>query len=297
MSSQLSQWKQKFISIHGTACLFVILLAIWSPANLSAQIGVESLLGNVTDISLYGSCWRTKSEILRSDQCPADRLGFGVEVLWGLKPYKFGPKPDSVVNWKVTGKTETLKGGKLESTFTYSPEVTFSPDDRLTMIAELGLGYGQFSGLESTDTTFELKGTVREAPALALYLSFENGPIPALEVRRFSVEFSPYLGIRSGLIQLQNAQLLAPDSIGSGTVSVYTGAAQAFQLGGALGLAIQLGRVNLLGEYAYNLRRLTSVQWTAPGLVKMPEEFPRELDFTGSTFSFGFQIPLRDPTK
>ncbi len=303
MSSELMRGKQQRNAHHRVIYLFALLFGItWCPTNLSAQIGLEPLLGGVTDVSLYGSCWQTRSDVLRDTSCPTSNLGFGVEVLWGLKTFRFGEGADSAITWKLTGKTEAVKkvpsGVTVDSTLTYKPEVSFENDRRLSMDVELALGYGQFSGLKSSSTAYELRGTVREAPAVALYLSFENGPFPSFETPLFPVGFSPYIGFRSGLIQLQNAQLIVPIAAGVDSAVVYTGAAQAFQVGGALGLAVEFGRITVFSEFAYNSRRFASVQWGAlPGSTRMLKNVSRDLDFTGSTFSVGLQVPLRDPSK
>ncbi|HEX6912741.1 MAG TPA: hypothetical protein VF142_20205 [Longimicrobium sp.] len=261
------------------------LAATFAARPLGAQIGFESLWGGVTDISISGSCWNTRSEFLREEQsCPNKKIGYGVEVIWNLRSIPIGKKPDGEPDtaWVLAEKDESFRGGQVDSVRHYTVQVNAVEDERPRVLIEVGLGYSQFSGFESADPEYELRGMVREIPAVNLYgtLNWDRlGP------------FKPYLGVRSGLIQLHNVQLY--DSITADTAVVYFGSAQTFQLGGIAGLAFGASPVHVFGEFAYNLRRFPSVQWGTAGTNRLPDTLFKSFDFSGISLSVGLQVSIR----
>jgi hypothetical protein len=61
---------------------------------------------------------------------------------------------------------------------------------------EFALSYSQFSGFGSSDTTFDLRGSVREIPGLALYFSAEADT--ALGIHKILDVIAPYGGVSPG---------------------------------------------------------------------------------------------------
>ena len=206
---------------------------------------LEYLTRDVTDINVFLSCWSTPDNLDDSGSCLDERSGFGIEVLWAL-----------------------------------SSDSSESP-----VFLEMGLGYSQFGGFESEDAAYELRGTVRDLPAVSLYATWTGLP----GVR-------PYAGLRTGYITLRNVQAYdrfnpPDDTIGT----VYSATADALQLGPLIGLGLGWGRVYLTGEVAYLRRRLPSIQWAAGSNTRIPASLPRELDFSGLSFALGLQVQVRDP--
>jgi hypothetical protein len=259
----------------------IVGLAMAAPA----QAQFESALGSVTDVNLFSSCLSTNSPLLRRSGDCIKQNSFGIEVLWGLKTFHLGTRPDSTFSWRLTEKEVTYRGAGEDSVRRYVRSKAEAKPGALwgRVELEMALGYSQLSGFESARPEFELRGTVRELPALALYGTFVWERAPAVK---------PYLGVRSGLIQLHNLQALvatAPD-----TTVTYLGTAQVFQLGGAAGVAVGREPLHLVVEYAYNARRFGSIQWTGTG-TRVPNVLPRELDFTGPSVSLGIQLHIREP--
>ncbi|MBM4193709.1 MAG: hypothetical protein FJ202_04925 [Gemmatimonadetes bacterium] len=186
---------------------------------------------------------------------------------------------------KVSGATRTIRrdpsGAVLyvDSTETYTIEKGVDTTATKWMILELALGYSQFSALKSNDRDFELRGVARELPSVGSYLSF-SGYIPFA---------TPFIGIQSGIIDIQNLQAIS--GIQTSQVSVYSGAPKALQMGAKVGLAVGSDRALVRVEYAYHFREFHSLQW---GASAMPTKIPRELSFSGGTLSTGLQINLRD---
>jgi hypothetical protein len=280
-----SRYDQPFGSKFVSALL--LFLALW-PASAHGQIGIESLLANVTDISLSFSCWNENSASLeKRGGCPSERNGYGIEVLWGVKTIPLFGRTTSDSTWEVTGREASVRRGATDSTIslTYVPKRTQNlPPWSIAM--ELGLGYSQFSGFGAANPDYDLRGTIREVPSISLYgtLNHRNA-----EDEVFPLQ--PYVGIRTGLIQLHNVQLYAP--VNADTAVVYSANGQAFQLGAMLGISWEMEPVHLFVEGAYHLRNLPSIQWTGSTLV--PADLPRSFNFTGGSLSVGVQVHVRDP--
>jgi hypothetical protein len=269
----------------GTILLTAIALSMGLSTKSAAQF--EGFLDKVTDINIFQSCWDA-GDRSASEDC-FGRGGYGLEVMWNLGRFpsrKGAPeeKRTTVVRryGRSSGTADDTAAALLDSTVTYQVSTPSIAMDRAILL-ELALGYSQFSGFGSSDDRYQLEGSVRELPAVTLYASFPNrlGPI------------TPYLGLRTGLIELRNAQIYVP--INADTAATFSGTAQAFQLGVALGVATPqwIPRTQLTGEVSYNLRNFPSVQWATAG-AKTPNFLPRSLDFSGLSFSIGAQVSIRD---
>lgn len=261
------------------AVLAAVFFVTALPYRAHAQF--EGLLGSITDVGVFYTCWNTRSGVEETEDCPGGTNGYGFEILWGMRPIHIAGRQTKPDSWKVIQKQERQDGGPVTSTtFTYQ-RVEGTSTSTWAILPELALGYSQFSGFGSTDSTYELRGTVRELPAVTLYGTVQGPGILKI--------VAPYLGLRTGLIQLQNTQVI--DSLDSKTAVAYTGTATAFQVGGAVGLAIGIGPINLTTEAAYHIRRFPSVHWGA----SVPARIPRSLDFSGPAFTIGLQVGLREP--
>jgi len=253
------------------------------PTPARAQIGFEDLLESVTDIAVSVTCWSTRSESVRRSDCPGGKNGYGIEVLWALKTVPLGRQPAVDTTWVPSGKTVTVREGRPDTVTTLTMEAEEAEVPGYRILVELGLGYSQFSGFTSTDERFELRGTIREEPSLAFYASLE-GPGMLRWV-------NPYAGVRTGLIRLGGVQAFTPEG---DSITAYVGSAEAFQIGGTIGISAGTEVASLFLEAQLNLRRFTSVDWTAGAGGTLPAFLPRGLDFTGPSLSLGVQVHVRD---
>jgi hypothetical protein len=260
-------------------CPLALFLAwIWvTPAH--AQIGIESIFKDINELGFFFGCWSTQSSTLQSEgECPVGNRDFGVEATYRVAEIPlthFGGKAgrDSLVVRQVT-----VKGS--DTTRTYDPH-TGSPTGPQIHF-EFALGYSQFSGFRSADPQLDLRGSVREIPAVTLYTSFHYDQ---------DAFVFPYAGVRSGLIQLRDVQAFT-DPQGSDTAVAYAGEAQSFQLGAVAGVGLRYMRATIFGEWAWMSREFSSIRWTADK-GRVPTSLPRRLDFGGRSFSIGMQFNIR----
>jgi hypothetical protein len=256
-----------------------------SPPHATAQ--AESLFTNINDINVFASCWSTRSDFLqRSNACPNQ---YGLEVYWELTSFRLwkkAPPPSPPGTWQRSEKEVTVSETGQDSIVRYTWAKAEPPAPAASLSLELALGYSHFSGFEASEPAYELRGTVRELPAIALYGSVTN-------TQRYWNFAQPYLGVRTGLIQLQNVQALVP--IDGDSVVAHPGNAQVFQAGFSAGLAI--GRSPIFGtvEYSHHIRRFPSVQWGGTGSTRLPADLPTEFDFSGPSLALGIQVRVREP--
>jgi hypothetical protein len=260
------------LRLLGTWGAFTILFLI-NPDRAAGQF--EGFLEKVTDIQFSTSCWSSTGDFDRT----ACFRNYGVEVLWNLGRFPTPAKEPSTETRKLV-RIDVTNGDTL---FIYEP-VPPTPPSPGPILLELGLGWGQITDFATSHSENELHGSVRELPSVSLYATLTN------------ISGQPYVGIRSGIIRLQNAQMIAPAKTDTATVvKGYFGSAEAFQLGGVIGSALEVvENLHLTMEYAYHHRYFPSVTWAATP-SDLPTGFPRSLDFSGHTLSFGFQVKLRDP--
>jgi hypothetical protein len=200
-----------------------------------------------------------------------------------------GTKDTSVAPTGITiaVKQQPVTGTATESqlTCTMSVEITQPPKKAdTTLTIEIGLGYGQFSGFRSKVPDIDLRGAVREFPALSVYGNWEH---PIAKV------LYPYLGIRTGLVLLQSVRAYVPGS--DDLANFYTMGGSSFQLGGVAGTAFRLsGRTNtyLFVEGYYDARTFQSVEWGGGDGKSIPVAAPRRLDLSAWGGTVGLQFPL-----
>jgi hypothetical protein len=203
-------------------------------------------------------------------------------LLWRLREIPrngLDEVPPGLRHTETTRTTTRTASAASGDTVTVETFVVVPGKDTATKywIVELALGYSQFSGLASRDPCFELRGTVREFPSLTVYMSFD-GYVPFA---------TPYIGLRSGLIDVHNLQ--AVDGLSSTNTTVYGASPKAFEFGGIIGVAFGSWMLAPRVEYAYTKRDFPSVHWS-PGTA--PTRVPRELSFTGWSVSVGLQVNL-----
>ena len=257
-----------------------------------AQIGFEGAIANITDINFFFSCWRATGQIRRTVGCPATENGYGVEILYDLGDVDLPwvRRIRRPAGWVPTARSKKCADGRCAET---ADSVWKVGDTSAVYVArlEFALNYSQFSGFTSADTSFDLRGSVRELPGVTMYatLGADSTGWQLYE------HVNPYVGIRSGLIQLNGVQILdhyKPDSL-----VAYSGSGVSFQIGAVAGVALSCcqQRVTLFGEGAWMLRTFPNVPWAAAGTNRVLSKFPTSLDFSGLTYSFGVQFNIREP--
>src|SRR5438105_10710548 len=188
----------------GLAAMVTCVSLLLLPRPAAAQIGFEGILKDVNNFSFFFSCWRARGGAEARSDCPSQNNGYGLEVSYLLTrvPVNGGDMHTTKARMQPTGMTVKCTNSVCETdtTFTYVPARQV-PSKYLAV--ELALGYSQFSGFKSSDPTLELRGAVREIPAVAVYGTFVDD-----NARGLLKFIEPYLGVTSGLIQLSNVTLL-----------------------------------------------------------------------------------------
>jgi hypothetical protein len=258
--------------VRGIALAAAVLLLIPMPAQ--AQIGIyDALARRFSDVSFFGNVGGLAT---RSEGITAGRLSsFGIEVLLeiGSVSRPVGPAPvrrDSVaLNWTEMRVTRG-DDGSVDTVYSYQVR-RVTPVQRTEPVwtFELGLGYGQTTGFGTSVPGLDLRGAVRDLPTVTLYASYEAT--------------STYLGLRSGFMRLQSLQLYDADA------RSFSGEAESFMAGVALGQSMDIGGITLFIEAGYAIRPFPSIRWTGGAL---PAGAPRSLNLDSWTLGAGIQFGL-----
>jgi len=244
-----------------------------APAPATAQLGaVEALLRNATDLSFYfnaGGLAPGQEGIRTGDWGLA---GFGLELLFVIGRVRAQPaettaavaSADEPRDWKEMRIVRTESG--LDTTYVYAGPA----EPPVLWTFELGVGYGQTTGFEASTPGLDLRGSVRDLPAVSLYANYEP--------------LGVYLGLRSGFMRTQALQVYADDG------SVTAGSAESFLAGAVAGKAFGLGSLTLFVEGAYALRHFPSVQWSPDG--PLAPDIPRSLTLSGWSLGTGIQFGI-----
>jgi hypothetical protein len=243
------------------------------PGVASAQLGIyDALARRFSDVSFFansGGLYPTTQEV-RTDRITS----FGIEVLLeiGSVSRPTGPRPERTdtvrVTWREMQVVTTQAG--VDTINTYSVErVTPQQPTRDVWVFEMGLGYGQLAGFDARQPGIDLRGTVRDLPALALYANYEPT--------------GTFFGVRSGLMRFQGLQ--AFDAEGRS----FVGEAENFSAGLVLGEAIEIAGISFFVEGAYTFRHFPSIRWTG---AQLPDGVPRAINLSGWTVGGGIQFAV-----
>jgi hypothetical protein len=260
---------QLTIVVRQLKCMVVVgALGICLPPRANAQFSIfESLFERVTDVSFYVGSNLT-SDVLRDHALNISQ--FGMEVLYtiGARTVPIASQPRDSVRWVWTQTEVRRTDGQVDTVYHYTMAARPSPSDTVVTV-ELGLGYGQISGVEFAAEDMMVQGTVREFPAASIYVSH--------------VPTSVYVGLRSGLVEARD--LHAYDASGTTTRASPT----SFQFGGMLGYAPAFESFFPFVELGWVLREFGSVDWE--GDVVDPV-LPRRIDLSGWQVVVGVQVNL-----
>lgn len=251
----------------------VALVALLCPETAAAQYGfIGSLANRFSDLSFFAN---TGGLLPDHDGVRADRLqSFGLEILFEIGTVKrqIGPAPvpsDSVrVVWREMRVERTAEGVDTVNIYDVEPVTTTAPTVDLWTF-EIGLGYGQTSGFDAREPTLEMKGAIRDLPALSLYASYESS--------------GTYFGLRSGLMELSALQVI--DEGGT----AFSGSGKSFMAGLLVGQAWSLAGLNFFLEGTYMVRDFPSIEWSAS---TPPPGTPRSMNLSGWSLGGGVQFSV-----
>jgi hypothetical protein len=248
-------------------------LLLLAPASANAQVGIfDALARTFSDVSFYANTGRLAAS---TPGITADRLtSYGIEVLLEVGSVNrptgaIAQRADSVrLRW--TGMQVTRGAAGTDTVYTYdvAPVVLAAPVEPV-WVFEIGVGYGQTTGYRSTTDGLELRGAVRDLPSASLYASY--------------VPTGTYLGLRSGFMRFHGLQVI--DAAGN----TFTGDADAFRAGVAIGQVVELLSLNFFAEAAYSVRHFPSVRWSGSPL---PAAVPRAISVNDWTVGAGIQFGI-----
>jgi len=278
-----------------------------------AQMGLETFLKNVTDIGIFGGygVFLPQTAEIEGAGNKYSTVGFELSfavgaisceaemVSQGSEPpqtrHRYLLRRDSIrrcieppsVTYGENSSANARPSVPKDTTGALQPPRRKAALRDTSWLFEFALGYSEVSGFRSKDPKLELRGAVREAPMISVYATHEH-PIGWTPL-------SVYFGLRSGLLQLQNARVYTDTAVASGgsTTSsiVYAGAASTFLAGLALGLVGDVGPTSWFAETAYAWRNFPSIEWTGPSKL-LPKNLPRHLNVSGMNITVGVQIPI-----
>lgn len=192
-----------------------------------------------------------------------DGISFHVEGGWLTNEDQIGPTEFLGV--------EMLRGYGVELYLRLSDPPADSLGATHWTQVELAIGYDQLSGIESRIEGLDMYGGLRSLPSFGVYVTFEN-PSAA----------SPYLGLGSGLLQLQRFRAYDSDGL------EYEIDSDTFELALVGGISHDTG---VYAEFSYRLRRFDSLDWSFPGGNEaLGPTWPRSLNFSGFLMSVGVQV-------
>lgn len=246
------------------ACFAIGALAS-SPSGAAAQFEfVRELFRNVTDLRLV---------VTRSDYRPrwtsppyvetrgGGSTGLGLELLFGAGSiYGAAPEQPPPEPTDTTAPQEEPQG----------PELVY---------LELAVGYTD-ANFDAFTSEWEIRGSLRQLPAITLYGSFVGTGKAAF-----------YIGLRSGLVQLSGTRAFMS------TGEVFAAGAQSIQIGALGGVVAGIWKANIFVEGEVARRRFASLEWTkviaAPDKL-LPASFPRDFHFSNYSVSIGVQLQFKD---
>jgi hypothetical protein len=127
-------------------------------------------------------------------------------------------------------------------------------------------------------------GAIRELPAVSLYFSH----LPAGSDDR---KLSWYVGVRTGLAQLQSLRAYTGTADDGAPDQIYSGGGTTFEFGLVTGAAMELGSVTLFVEPGYTHRQFSAVEWDGID-GNIDDALPRSLNMSTWAISAGTQIGI-----
>lgn len=256
-----------------------VLFALLAPTPVSAQFGpLEALVSKFSDVSFFGGVGQL-FPLAPAVASGKTTVSFGVELLLEVtsvsRPIPGAPRPeptDSVaITWTRMDVVRSAEG--VDTVYYYDVEALPPPSPPMEKIwgVEMGIGYGQFAGLDLADSDLQLRGSIRDLPAATIYASYEP--------------WSTYFGLRTGFMKTKGLQVFDKT-----TGERYSGDAEAFLAGLLVGYSWGVGGFWAFSEFAYTSRYFPSVDW---GKGNLPAGIPTDFQASGWSLTAGVQFPIR----
>jgi hypothetical protein len=236
----------------------------------AAQFGIyDSLARSFSDVSFSANIGGLAGS---AGSLTAERLThFGIEVLLGIGTVSrvTGPaEPGDTVALRWREMRVVQSGDGTDTINTYDVVRLTHPVPSVPVWAfEIGVGYGQTSGYETSLPGLRLAGGIRDLPALSLYASY--------------VPTGSYIAVRSGYMRFHGLQLF--DEQGE----TWTGDAESFMAGGAIGQVMTLLNIDFFAEAGYSARSFPSVRWSGPTRGDLPRSISAHNWSVGVGVQFG----------
>ncbi|MFL5404000.1 MAG: hypothetical protein ACJ8BF_14435 [Gemmatimonadales bacterium] len=278
------------------AVILVLMTATASRSGMAQLPILESLFKNVSDANLFGTvAWFANrpptlaGRLDNGDPKSGPMLGLGFEVSFDVAEFsprktRAGTKSEPATRDTVEVREHHADGSVLIYKPVKPKEDAEKADHR--WLAELAIGYTELRGFESAVPGLDIRATVRELPAVSLYLNhLPQGPDS-------NKTFSWYLGFRTGLADLHGFRGYIGVPNDGVADSIYAGAGTTFQFGVLAGAVLDFGPLTFFLEPSITRRRFSSIEWTGiSGTVA--DVLPRALDMTTWGFAAGAQISIK----
>ena len=158
-----------------------------------------------------------------------------------------------------------LYGWGLEIALALSP-------DTAKLQYQFALGYGHIYGFNARQPNMDVHGVMRLAPEVSFYAT-----------RSISKYLSPYIGLHTGLVTLNDVQVYATPGD-----TAYNFSANTLQLGGTVGLSLPR---NFYVDVGYRYRDFQSLEWHLPKGT-LPGGWPKSLIMSAVQFTAGIQFDV-----
>jgi hypothetical protein len=288
--------------------LVSLLVLLWTcPSLAAAQFSfVEGLFKNVTDVSMYWTFARFADRppelaggFRRGEAQSGGLGGLGFEVLFAvgefserkLKPGETGVRqePDSAEQEPELVEIRDRQPDGSVLVYKPEPEENDEADDKdYRWSAELALGYSELRGFESAVSGTDVRGVLRELPAVSLYITWQPEENPSADEEP-SIRPGWYWGVRTGLAELHGLRGYLGSADDGTADEIYVGGGSTFQFGLMAGAFVEIGSLALFVEPAYTHRNVSGVEWTADN-VTLADGLPRSLDMSTWSLSLGGQL-------
>lgn len=157
-----------------------------------------------------------------------------------------------------------LYGWGLEIALALSP-------DTATWQYQFALGYGHITGFNARQPGMDVHGVMRLTPEVSFYAT------------RNTKYLSPYVGLHTGLVTLNNVQVYATPGDTS-----YSFSANTLQLGGTVGVSLP---GNFYVDAGYRYRSFQALEWRLPKGT-LPRGWPKSLNMSAVQFTAGIQFDV-----
>lgn len=149
--------------------------------------------------------------------------------------------------------------------------LALSPDTAKTQY-EFALGYGHIYGFNARQPNMDVHGIMRLAPEVSFYATRSVGKY-----------VSPYVGLHTGLVTLNDVQVYATPGD-----TAYSFSTNTLQLGGTIGLSLPF---NFYVDAGYRYRDFQSLEWHLPKGT-LPPGWPKSLIMSAVQFTAGIEFDV-----